>query len=113
MDGHSAHHMACEVHLTLKWFHQHSVSMQVDAAAVLETVNHLIACLLMDQPGTNLSHPGHDMHSMWCTSCQQCAAPCLHALRTAFAADMHLHSCMGFKLAHGSGNEIRQQLQLC
>ena len=41
--------------------------MQVDAAAVLETVNNLIACLLMDTPGTTLSHPGHGMHFLYLT----------------------------------------------
>lgn len=45
-DAHLQHVCSCFAYV-------HIVYMQVDAAAVLETVNHLIGCLLMDTPGAN------------------------------------------------------------
>ena len=46
--------------------------MQVDAAAVLETVSHLVACLLTDTPGTTLNCPVCGMHCI-------CLMQVLHA----------------------------------
>lgn len=60
LEAHGMGHPFCahELHVAV---HMHLLYMQVDAAAVLETVNDLIACLLMDTPGATLPHQGHEI----------------------------------------------------